>query len=156
LNKHLGRTAATGTALITLLTGGATALADKGKISDPKGDLPDIIQLAYNNGDSKVKMKMTYKDFRAQNESFYMRWGTDDDNYQVFIGAGVGEELRLNGKSVKCDELRVSTPDDVTTKVVVPRTCLKKAPDKLRFQGIATEGLSNFDETKTTKAIKRG
>jgi len=40
--------------------------------------------------------------------------------------------------------------------VIIPRSCLKRAPDKLKFQGIATEGLANADETEITKAIARG
>ena len=144
-------------AVAATLFGGAQAHADKGSVDDPSGDLPDIIKLAYNNADSKVIMTMTYSGFRAQNESFYMRWG-DGKYYQVFRPIGQEPVLRLNDPSrVKnCDGLKAREPSDVSTKVIVPRSCLNKAPDKLKFQGIATEGLANSDETKITKAIARG
>ena len=141
------------------LAGTATAYADSGSITDPAGDYPDIVKLAYNNADSKVVMKLTYSEVAAQNESFYMRWGSEDEAYQVFVSESSGlEELRYhgNGKAVKCDELRVRRPDDNVTKAIVPRSCIGKAPGKLRFQGIATEGLFSADETKTSKAIPRG
>ena len=144
-------------AAATALIGAGGAQADSGSVDDPSGDLPDIVKLAYNNADSKVVMTMTYNGFRAQNESFYMRWG-DGKYYQVFRPAGGGAQLRLNDpSSVKdCDGLKVREPSELSTKVIAPRSCLKKAPDRLKFQGIATEGLSNSDETEITKAIARG
>ena len=141
------------------LAGTATAYADSGSITDPAGDYPDIVKLAYNNADSKVVMKLTYSEVAAQNESFYMRWGSDDEAYQVFVSESAGlEELRYygNGKAIKCEGLKIRRPDDNVTKAVVPRSCLDKAPGKLRFQGIATEGLFNSDETKISKAVPRG
>ena len=137
----------------------ATAYADSGSITDPSGDYPDIVKLAYKNADTKVVMKMTYSEVAAQNESFYMRWGSEDDAYQVFVSESSGlEELRYygKGKAVKCDGLKIRRPDDNVTKAVVPRSCLDKAPGKLRFQGIATEGLHSADETKISKAVPRG
>jgi hypothetical protein len=147
-----------GTALALLIAGSATAYAASGSLSDPKGDFPDIVKLAYNNGDGKVVMTMTYSGSRAQNESFYMRWGSSaSKNYQVFRSSlGGSSELRLNDKKVSCGKLSVKQPTKLSTKVTVPRSCLKKAPDKLRFQGVATEGLHSSDETKISKAIARG
>lgn len=104
-------------------------------------------------------MKLTYNGQAAQNESFYMRWGSEDEAYQVFSSPSAGiEELRFygKGKAVECDGLKVRRPSKDVTKAVIPRDCLDKAPDKLRFQGIATEGLSSSDETKISKAIRRG
>lgn len=152
-----GRYGVAAIAVAASLVGGAQAHADSGSVNDPSGDFPDIIKLAYNNDDSRVVMTMTYSGFRAQNESFYMRWG-DGKYYQVFRPIGQDPQLRLNDpSSVKnCDGLKAREPSDVTTKVIIPRSCLKRAPDKLKFQGIATEGLANADETETTKAIARG
>jgi hypothetical protein len=102
-------------------------------------------------------MKLSYNGQAAQNESFYMHWG--DESYQVFVSEVSGiQELRYHGKgkAVKCDGLKVKRPSNDVTKAIVPRDCLNKAPDKLRFQGIATEGLYSVDETKISKAIKRG
>ena len=50
----------------------------------------------------------------------------------------------------------MTQPSAASTKVVIPRSCLAKAPDELRFQGIATEGLYSSDETKVSRAIARG
>jgi hypothetical protein len=147
-----------GVGLAVLVAGSTAAYADSGSLNDPRGDFPDIVKLRYNNADGKVVMKMTYAGTRAQNESFYMRWGKGASKYyQVFVSESAGmEELRLNGDKVKCARLAVKRPSELTTKVVVPRKCLKKAPDKLRFQGIATEGLFSADETKVSKAVARG
>ena len=144
-------------AFATSLIGGTQAQANSGSISDPSGDLPDIVELAYNNADRKVVMTMTYSGFRAQNESFYMRWG-DGKYYQVFRAFGQDPLLRLNdpGNVKNCDGLKVREPSELKTEVTIPRSCLKKAPDKLKFQGIATEGVSNSDQTRVTKAIARG
>ncbi len=141
------------------LLGTATAHAATGSLSDRTGDYPDIVKLAYNNAATKVVMKLTYSGAAAQNESFYMRWGSGDAAYQVFASPVSGiEELRYYGKgnAVKCAGLRVKRPTGSVTKAVVPRSCLEKAPDKLRFQGIATEGIYSSDETKISKAIRRG
>jgi len=151
--KRFARMAAVVTAA-TLVWGATQAHAESGSIDDPEGDLPDIVKLAYNNADRKVVMTLTYSGFRAQNESFYMRWG-DGKYYQVFRGPGL-TQLRLNGNTKNCEDLRIREPSSVSTKVIVPRSCLKKAPNKLRFQGIATEGLANSDETSVTKLIARG
>jgi len=67
------------------------------------------------------------------------------------------DQLRdQHGTMVVCKGLTVKYPTKLSTKVIVPRSCVKKAPDKLRFQGIATEGLNNRDETKISKAVARG
>lgn len=148
----------TGAGLAVLIAATGTAYAASGSLSDPKGDFPDIVKLAFTNGDRSVVMTMTYSGMRAQNESFYMRWGSNaSKSYQVFISPSAGKkELRLNSKKVSCGKLVVKQPTKLSTKVKVPRSCLKKAPDKLRFQGIATEGLYSKDETKISKAIARG
>jgi hypothetical protein len=119
-------------------------------------DFPDVVRLAWNNAQNRVVMKMTYAEFRAQNESFYMRFGRN--SYQVFVSSGVGiEQLRYNGNPRACDGLRVRyAAAAVRTTVVVPRSCLRRAPDRLRFQGIATEGLASADETRISGRIARG
>jgi len=93
-----GRHGVAAVAVAAALFGGAQAQADSGSVNDPSGDLPDIIKLAYNNADSKVVVTMTYSGFRAQNESFYMRWG-DGKYYQVFRPIGQEAQLRLNDPS---------------------------------------------------------
>ena len=146
--------------LIGLFTGGTAAFAASGSLTDPKGDPADIVKLAYDNAQSKVSITMTYGSFRPQNESFYMHWGTRDRYYQVFVTrtSGGTKELRYSGaeKKISCGGLLVKRPTSRSTKVVIPRGCLSKAPDKLRFQGIATEGLFSMDETKKSNAIPRG
>jgi hypothetical protein len=150
--------------LAAFLASSATAYAASGALTDPKGDYPDIVKLAYDNGDSKVVMTATYAgdgmNGRAQNESLYMRWGSSAQKYyQVFLSAPDStKELRYSGSSrkVACRGLRVKHPTARSTKVIVPRSCIGKAPDKLRFQAIATEGLFSKDETKVSKAVARG
>lgn len=144
--------------LASTLAASSTAYAAKDSLSDPRGDYPDIVKLNYNNADEKVVMKLTYNGGAAQNESFYMRWG-DGGAYQVFVSPAAGiEELRYygKGKAVRCEGLKIRRPSKDETKAIVPRDCLRQAPDKLRFQGIATEGLFSVDETKVSTAIKRG
>ena len=152
-----------GVAVLMLLAGGGVATAATGSLTDPKGDFPDIVKLSYSNGSSKVTMTMTYADFRPQNESFYLKWGTSGKRYQVFNSPSAGiRELRYYrakntaAKRIGCSGLRVTQPSAKSTKVVVPRGCLTKAADKLRFQGIATEGLMASDETKVSQAVARG
>jgi hypothetical protein len=152
-----------GFAVAALLAGGGVAHAASGSLTDPTGDFPDIVKLSYTNGSSKVTMKITYASARAQNESFYLKWGTAGKRYQVFNSPSAGiQELRYYGgtnaspKKTGCSGLSVTQPSATSTKVAIPRSCLRKAADKLRFQGIATEGLSSSDETKVSKAVARG
>jgi hypothetical protein len=154
---------AAGLAVAGLLAGGGVATAATGSLTDPEGDFPDIVKLSYNNGSSKVTMKLTYAGAHPMNESFYLKWGTTGKRYQVFNSPSAGiSELRYYGgtnapvKQIDCSGLSVTQPTEHSTKVVIPRRCLTKAADKLRFQGIATEGLSSSDETKVSKAVARG
>jgi hypothetical protein len=152
-----------GLAVAALLAGGGVASAATGSLTDPEGDFPDIVKLSYGNGSSKVTMTMTYAGARPQNESFYVKWGKTGKRYQVFNSPSAGiRELRYyrgtnaSPKRIDCSGLRVTQPSAKSTKVVIPRRCLTKAADRLRFQGIATEGLMSSDETKVSKAVARG
>jgi hypothetical protein len=152
-----------GIVVAVLLAGAGVAHAAGGSLTDPKGDFPDIVKLTYDNGRSKVTMTMTYAGDRPQNESFYISWDKSGKRYQVFNSPSANiRELRYYAtknaaaKKTRCSGLRVTQPSATSTKVVVPRSCLKKAADKLRFQGVATEGLSSSDETKVSKAVARG
>lgn len=136
-----------------------TALADSGSLADPSGDFPDIVKLAFNNRQGSVVMAMTYAGSRPQNESFYLRWGRNaSKSYQVFVSSTAGlEVLRLNGEPVSCGRLDVTHDGDtLVSRVTVPRSCLPRAPDRLRFRGIATEGLFGSDQTRLSAAIGRG
>lgn len=150
-------------AVVALLASSAAAYAASGSVSDPKGDYPDIVRLAYVNAKSKVTLTMTLAGGHAQNESFYLRWGSKGTSYQVFSSPSVKlKELRYYSsasapqKRITCAGLVVKQTSATVTTVTVPRTCLSKAPDALRFQGIATEGTSLLDETRVTAEIKRG
>lgn len=146
-----------------LILGNAAAYAASGSLSDPKGDYPDLVKLAYANAKSKVSMTMTVAGAHAQNESFYLRWGSKGASYQVFSSPSIDlTELRYYSrtsaepKRLTCKGLVVRQPSATVTTVTIPRTCIPKAPDTLRFQGIATEGTSLLDETKVSRAIRRG
>jgi hypothetical protein len=147
----------------SLLVAGATARADSGSLADPGGDFPDIVKVSFDNARTKVVMAMTYTGGRPQNESFYVRWGSAGRSYQVFLSPSAGlKELRYYSgssaaqKKVACGGLVVRKPTSRSTAVTIPRSCLKKAPDALRFQGIATAGLSSSDQTKVSKLTARG
>jgi hypothetical protein len=150
----LRRTA--GGVLVAMLASGAIASANSGSLSDPRGDYPDIVKLSFNNASSKVTMKLTMAAGHAQNESFYIRWGSGK-HYQAFNSQSAGlSELRYAGKKVACGGLVFKHPSADVTTVKIPRTCIPKAPNKVRFQAIATEGLHSADETKVSKSIARG
>lgn len=147
----------------TVLAPTAVAYGVSGQLADPKGDFPDIVKLTYDNAKAKVVMTMTYNGDRGQNESFYLRWGSKGQSYQVFSSPSAGlNELRYAaggsapGKKVACPGLRIMRSGSATTTAAIPRTCLGKAPDAVRFQGIATEGLSSLDQTKVSKVVARG
>lgn len=146
-----------------LVTSSAAAYAASGSISDPQGDYPDVVRLAYVNATTKVTMTMTLAGGHAQNESFYLRWGAKGASYQVFSSPSIDlTELRYYSrataepKRIGCAGLIVKHSSSNVTAVTVPRRCIAKAPDTLRFQGIATEGTSLLDETRITKAVSRG
>ena len=146
-----------------LLMSSAAAYAASGSLTDAKGDYPDIVKLAYVNAKSKVTMTMTLAGTNAQNESFYLRWGSKGTSYQVFSSPSIDlTELRYYSrtdaepKRITCSGLVVTPISSTATRVTIPRTCLSKAPDALRFQGIATEGTSLLDQTKVSAATKRG
>jgi hypothetical protein len=150
-------------AVAFMVSTGPAAHAASGTITDPRGDgEPDIVKVTYANAKAEIRMTMTYGDIAlAQNESFYVRFGTGK-SYQVFNSPGL-RQLRYYAsknaaqKAVTCKGLKVSRSKATnTTKVTIPRTCLKNAPAKVRFQGIATMGLFSKDETKVSKLVARG
>ena len=146
-----------------LLTSSPAAYAASGTLTDPKGDYPDIVKLGYVNAKSKVTLTMTVAGGHAQNESFYLRWGSKGASYQVFSSPSAKlKELRYYSRQ---RPRRSGSPAPGWSssrhrrrppRCTVPRTLPSKAPDALRFQGIATEGTSLLDETKVSGAVKRG
>jgi hypothetical protein len=152
------------TSLVTLLLSVASTLfapsafAASGSLSDARGDLPDIVRLSYQNGVRQVVMTMKYSDIGlTQSESFYIRWGTSA-SYQVFNSPSAGmRELRYNGQKVRCAGLEVTRQASLDqTRALVPVKCLGKAPQRLKFQGIATAGLMNCDQTAVSAWVRRG
>jgi hypothetical protein len=149
--------------LTLLLTAAPAAQAATGRVTDPHGDFPDIWRLDYSNAQHKVVMTMKFASLAdAQNESFYIQWGTAK-KYQVFYSPSADiTELRFfrdadTFRSVACGGLQVTDNADAnTTKAVVPRSCLSKAPDRLRFKGIATQGSTLSDETRVSPFTARG
>lgn len=142
----------------------APAQAASGSLTDPRGDTPDIVKLAYNNAATRVQMTMTYADIRfVDNESFYLAWGTAGARYQVFSSRTNGVALRYYPRTnaaqqtVPCPGLTVVQHADLQrTTITLPRTCIRKAPDRLRFQGVATAGLSESDQTRYSPVVARG
>jgi hypothetical protein len=149
--------------LTLLLTAAPAAQAATGRVTDPHGDLPDIWRLDYSNAQHKVVMTMTFASLAdAENESFYIRWGTAK-RYQVFYSHSAHiTELRFfrdafTFRSVACGGLQLTDNADAnTTEAVVPRSCLAKAPDRLRFKGVTTQGTSLIDRTRVSPLTARG
>ena len=146
-----------------LLLSAPQAVAASGQITDPGGDLPDITRLNYSNAQGKVVMTLKFASVAdAQNRSFYIQWG-QPQKYQVFDSPSAAiSELRFhraNGTFAKvaCAGLQVTEDAGTNTvRAVVPRSCLPKAPDRVRFKGIATQGLSLSDQTKVSPLVNRG
>lgn len=133
------------------------ASAATGSLGDPVGDFPDIHRLSYTNAPGKVVMTMRYARLdAAQNQSFYIRWD-GPAYYQVWVSGRV-KELRFKAATrVTCAGLRVTAlPARQSTRVVVPRSCLRRAPGRLRFRGIATRGVDAHDETSLSAFVRRG
>jgi hypothetical protein len=133
------------------------ASAATGSVSDPAGDFPDIRRLSYRNGAERVVMTMRYTRLAdAQNQSFYIRWDSPS-YYQVFVSGRV-KELRFKAETkVACRGLRVTAlRASESTRVVVPRSCLRRAPGRLSFRGIATRRVSEHDETALSPLVRRG
>lgn len=137
------------------------ASAATGSLGDSAGDFPDIRRLSYSNTSGRVVMTMRYTRVAdAQNQSFYIRWDSPA-YYQVFVtrsAAGMKKQLRFKAeRAVACKGLRVRTLRATqSTRVVVPRRCLRRAPARLRFRGIATRGLDAHDETSLSPWVRRG
>lgn len=153
-----------GTVFGVLALAAPPAVAETGHIADPAGDFPDIRRLDYNNAQAKVTLTLTFDDSSAaQNQSFYLQWG-QPKRYQVFFSPGVDiTELRFYRsatavpRTVACPGLRVTEDaGDETTKAVIPRTCIDKAPDTLRFKANSNAGVGLEDITKLSPKVKRG
>lgn len=149
-------------ALIALPMTGAYAAS--GSSADRTGDgYPDIVRLTFANKAKAVQMSMTYVDLReAQAESFYLRWKAGK-SYQAFIDTSGIRQLRYyssasaTGQVVACAGLRFThRAAKDRTRVTIPRSCLPKAPNALRFQGLATMGTSFIDKSATSPKIARG
>jgi hypothetical protein len=157
----------TAIAAAALLAVPATAAqAAKGSITDRGGDNVDIVKLSYNNAKSKVTLTTKYADSStAQVEFFAITWAGPNKGYGVVSSAVTGDRELVysknksdEGTTIACKGLNVKRNARAnTTKVIVPRTCLTKAPDKLRFQaGALNVQDGGSDETKRTKKVKRG
>ena len=148
-------------ALVAIATA-TPALAASGSLTDPDDpDIPDVLKLSYANRDTKAVMKMTYDETRPQNENFYVKWGSAGKYYQLqhspngtvlryFDGSGTPSDETCDG-----DRVRYDTDTFVSTGTI-PRSCMPHAPAKVKFQGIATEGLSLRDDTRTSRLIGKG
>ena len=148
---------------LLLLSVPPPAMAASGHITDPSGELPDILRLNYSNAQGKVVMTLKFASVEeAQNRSVWIQWG-EPQKYQVFDSPSAAiSELRFhraNGTFAKvaCAGLQVTEDAGTdTVKAVVPRSCLPKAPNRVRFKGIATQGLSLSDQTRLSPLVNRG
>lgn len=140
----------------------APALAASASLTDPDdASIADVLRLSYDNGANKVVMEMTYDAHRPQVENFYVKWGTAGEYYKLQRSAGTGTTLWFSNGSG--ESKRPCTGDKVThnantvvSTAGIPRSCMPKAPDKVKFQGVVTEGLFASDRTKTSPGVARG
>ena len=148
-------------ALAALVTAPA-AFGASGSLSDPDDDtLADVLKLSFANKDDRAVVKMAYDGYRPQVENFYVKWGTAGKYYKLqrspngtslWYSDGSGEPSE---ESCSGDRVRHNEETFVSTGTI-PRSCMPQAPGKLKFQGIATEGLFEFDETRTSTRVARG
>jgi hypothetical protein len=141
--------------IATLLIAPAASAAT-GSIGDPAGESPDIRRLTYSNSARHVVMTMRYTRLAdARFQSFYIHWDSPA-YYQVQV-TPKGKRLEFKAATrVACAGLRVTVlRPRQSTRVVVPRKCLRRADNRLRFRGIAARGL-NADETSLSPWVRRG
>lgn len=132
-----------------------------GSLSDPDDDsLADVLRLSYANQNRKAVIRMEYDGHRPQVENFYVRWGTSGKYYKLQRGPNGTSLWYSNGSGESertCDDARVRHDGDTFVSAgTVPRSCLPQAPDKVKFQGIATEGLFSSDRTRISPRVDRG
>lgn len=146
---------------VAMLMPASAAFAASGSLNDPDDDtIADVLKLSYANKDAKVVMRMTYDGDRPQVENFYVKWGTDGKYYKLQRSPN-GTTLWFNNgaseseKSCSSDNLSHNSDTFVSTGVI-PRSCMSRAPDKVKFQGFVTEGLFDSDQTKTSAGVARG
>jgi hypothetical protein len=148
--------------LVTVLMLPARAWAASGAINDPDDtSLADVLRLAYANNSGKVVMRMTYDGFRPQVENFYVKWGTSGRAYKLQHSEANGTTLWYDNGSSEgqraCDGAVVAyDADRFVSKAVIPRSCMPRARDRVKFQGIVTEGLFESDATRTSTGVARG
>jgi hypothetical protein len=93
-------------------------------------------------------------------ENFYVKWGTAGKYYKLQRSPS-GTTLWFNNGSSEseksCSNAEVSHNSDTFVSTgVIPRSCMSRAPDKVKFQGVVTEGLFDHDQTKTSAGVARG
>ena len=153
-------------AALAVLATAAPAFAETVYVTDAAGDTPDIRRLTLDNRQSTVVLKQKYADLDfVQVESLYIKWG-DATHYRVNIGnydADDALEKRLwlvtaDGEDRKaCGDLMFEhDADEDRTTVRVPRSCIPRAPNRIRAKGVASMGLYENDQTSLTPYASRG
>jgi hypothetical protein len=135
-------------------------------VTDPSGDYPDIRKLTLENKQTKVVLTQKYTDIElVQVETLYIKWqgttyyrinrGNYDDDPQAEVRFILVTEDGDKEKS--CPDLNVSRSNSTDTAIYrVPRSCIPKAADRVKAQGVASAGVSSSDQTKVTDRIARG
>ena len=146
---------------LAALVAAPAAFGASGSLNDPDDNtLADVLRLSYANKEDKVVVRMSYDDYRPQVENFYVKWGTSGRYYKLQRSTNGTSLWYSNGseeseRSCAGDRVRHDDETFVSTGTV-PRSCMPRAPGRVKFQGIVTEGLFDSDQTRTSSRVARG
>ena len=152
-------------ALLALVALTGTARAELVTKADPEGvaEVPNVRRITLDNRQKTAVVRMRYEDLsQMDDETFFIDWGSET-YYQVYLTEGAyGDYYSLylykdGGSTKKSCYIKFSGDvDEESSGVRVPRSCLKKASDKIRARGIAYADGGTQDETPFTPYAKRG
>ena len=108
--------------VLLLLSVPPPAMAASGHITDPSGELPDILRLNYSNAPGKVVMTLKFANVAdAQNRGFWIQWG-EPQKYQVFDSPSAAIASRWRASSSRCGCERNDARRAASSKAVLMDT----------------------------------
>ena len=147
---------------LAALVAAPAAFGASGSLNDPDDDtLADVLRLSYANKEDKVVVRMSYDDVPATGRELLREVGapraatTSSSAAPTAPRSGTPTGRRSPRRAVPAIGCGTTRDSSVSTGTV-PRSCMPRAPGRLKFQGIVTEGLFDFDETRTSSRVARG